>query len=117
MPGESQSPPFIKHERPDIYEKAFKFLEPMDCLTSRLTGRVTATQKTMAPFMIADNRKWDHGKYNDALLQITGLDRDKLPEMIPNNGVVGPLAPDIAEALGYCRPPGWSPALAIRTLL
>ncbi len=91
---------FIKHERPDVYEKTFKFLEPMDYLTSRLTGRITATQKTMAPFMIADNRKWDHRQYSPALLRITGLDAAKMPEMIPNNGVVGPLAADIASVLG-----------------
>ena len=42
---------FIKHERPEIYAKTYKFLEPMDFLTARLTGKITATQKTMAPFL------------------------------------------------------------------
>ena len=49
---------FIKNERPDIYAKTYKFLEPMDYLTSRLTGKITATQKTMTIFMIMDNRQW-----------------------------------------------------------
>jgi hypothetical protein len=48
---------FIKHERPDIYAKTYKFLEPMDFLTARLTGKITATQKTMVPFVVVDNRQ------------------------------------------------------------
>ncbi|MEE4112666.1 MAG: FGGY family carbohydrate kinase, partial [Desulfobacteraceae bacterium] len=43
---------FIKNERPDIYRQTFKFLEPMDYLTARLSGKIVATQKTMAPFVI-----------------------------------------------------------------
>ncbi len=91
---------FIKHERPDIYEKTFKFLEPMDFLTSRLTGRITATQKTMAPFMISDNRQWGNRKYSDKLLHTSGLDREKFPDLIENNGVVGTLSPEVAEVFG-----------------
>ena len=48
---------FIKNERPDIYAKTHKFLEPMDFLTARLTGKITATQKTMVPFAVVDNRQ------------------------------------------------------------
>jgi len=47
---------FIKNERPDIYAKTYKFLEPMDYLTACLTGKITATQKTMAPFMVMETR-------------------------------------------------------------
>ena len=32
----------VKHERPDLYRATYKFLEPMDYLTFRLTGRATA---------------------------------------------------------------------------
>ena len=63
---------FIKHERPDIYAKTYKFLEPMDYLTARLTGKITATQKTMAPFVIVDNRKWGSREYSDELFRLAG---------------------------------------------
>ena len=91
---------FIKNERPGIYEKTFKFLEPMDYLTSRLTGKITATQKTMVPFAIVDNRRWGGQAYQDALLALAGVEKDKFPELIPNNSVVGSLKPDVAEKLG-----------------
>jgi xylulokinase len=91
---------FIKNERPEIYKKTYKFLEPMDYLTSRLTGKITASQKTMAPFMLMDNRKWEISDYNETLLNLAGLEKDKFPKIIPNNGVVGVLDPSVAEELG-----------------
>jgi len=91
---------YIKNERPDIYARTHKFLEPMDYLTARLTGRITATQKTMAPFMVSENRKWGVMEYNDALLRLAGLSKDKFPELIPNDGIVGPLTPSVADDLG-----------------
>ncbi|MBW2178120.1 MAG: FGGY-family carbohydrate kinase [Deltaproteobacteria bacterium] len=91
---------FIKNERPEIYKKTYKFLEPMDYLTARLTGRITATQKTMAAFMVVDNRTWGSQEYSDTLLNLAGLDREKFPEMIANDGVVGTLEPSMAAELG-----------------
>jgi len=91
---------FIKHELPEVYRKIYKFLEPMDFLTARLTGRLTATQKSMAIFMITDNRQWDYRTYSGKLLRETGLDRDKFPELIANNGIVGTLSPDVGQSLG-----------------
>jgi len=91
---------FIKNERPGIYEKAYKFLEPMDYLTSRMTGKITATQKTMVPFAVVDNRRWGVQAYQDELLALAGLEKDKFPELIPNDGVVGSLKSDVAAELG-----------------
>ena len=90
---------FIKNERPDVYSRTFKFLEPMDYLTARFAGKIVATQKTMAPFLITDNRL-GQGRYNHDLLRIAGLDREKLPDLIPNNGLVGPIDPAVAAELG-----------------
>jgi len=91
---------FIKNERPEIYRQTHKFLEPMDYLTARLTGRITATQKTMAPFMVSENRTWGTRDYSPALLAMAGLDAGKFPELIENDGIVGPLSPAVAKTLG-----------------
>jgi xylulokinase len=91
---------FIKNERPDIYARTHKFLEPMDFLTARLTGKVTATQKTMAPFVMVDNRQWGSRQYSNELLALAGLDQEKFPTLIPNDGVIGPILPSVAEELG-----------------
>lgn len=91
---------FIKNERPEIYARTRKFLEPMDYLTARLTGRITATQKTMVPFVIVDNREWGSRAYSEPLLRLAGLDPEKFPELIANDGIVGPLDPSVASDLG-----------------
>ena len=91
---------FIKNERPEIYAKTHKFLEPMDYLVSRLTGKITATPKTMAPFMIVDNRQWGSCEYSDALLNLAGVEKEKFPQLLPNDGIVGSLQPAVANELG-----------------
>ena len=91
---------FIKHERPEVYRRTYKFLEPMDYLNLRLTGRCVATQATMAPFMVVDNRAWSSLEYSPELLRLAGVERDKLPDLIPNDGEVGTLTPAVAQELG-----------------
>jgi xylulokinase len=91
---------FIKNERPEIYANTHKFLEPMDYLTARLTGKITATQKTMAPFAVVDNRRWGSRQYSIKLLKLAGLPEDKFPELIPNDAVVGPLLHSVADEFG-----------------
>jgi len=91
---------FIKYELPDIYRKTYKFLEPADYLTSRLTGRISATQHTASLMMLTSNRNWGAREYCALLLRMSGLDQDKLPELLPNDGVVGNIDLSVAEALG-----------------
>lgn len=91
---------FIKHARPEVYAQTHAFLEPMDFITSRLTGRITATQKTMAPFGLTDNRRWGAAAYSHELLRRTGLDMAKFPPLIANDGIVGPLSSTVAKDLG-----------------
>lgn len=91
---------YIKNELPEIYRKTHKFLEPMDYLTSRLTGRISATQHTATMMMQTSNRRWGERKYSKALLRQSGLDRDKMPELLPNDGIVGNLLPAVAAEVG-----------------
>ncbi len=91
---------FIKHERPDVYARTRAFLEPMDFLTAKLTGRITATQKTMAPFMVVENRKWGLRGYSDTLLGLAGLEQNRFPDLLENDGIVGRLLPAVADELG-----------------
>lgn len=91
---------YIKNERPEIYRKTHKFLEPMDYLNMRLTGEFTASQHTVAPMLVADLRRWSSLDYSDDLLKLGGVEREKFPQLVPNDGVIGPLLPEVAEELG-----------------
>src|SRR5580698_11489462 len=89
---------FLKRARPDVYARTHKLLEPMDYLNLRLTGRFSASYATIFPYMLTDNRDVNHVHYHDGLLQLAGVDREKLPDLVPVDAVLGPLLPEIAAA-------------------
>jgi xylulokinase len=91
---------FIKNERPEVYARAFKFLEPMDYVTMRLTGIAAATLSTAFPMALADVRQTDGQSYDPTLIAMAGIDLDKLPELLPKQSIVGTLLPSVAEDLG-----------------
>lgn len=73
----------IKATRPDVYAAAHAFVEPMEHLVGRLTGSVAATQNTMFPMICCDNRSWGLTDYDDELVAMSGMPREKLPPLVP----------------------------------
>lgn len=90
----------IRALHPEVYDAAHAFVEPMDHLAGRLTGRVTATQNTMFPMLACDNRTWGSTVYSDELVGWAGLPADKLPELVPLGAPRGTLTTAAAEHLG-----------------
>jgi xylulokinase len=95
---------YLKRERPDVYRAAFKFLEPKDHLNQRLTGKFAATYDSINLHWLTDNRDVGHIHYDNELLALTGVDRDKLPDLMQATDIVGCLQPAPAGELGL--PPG-----------
>jgi xylulokinase len=91
---------FIKHERPDVYARTYKFLEPMDYLNLRLTGNFAASYATMFPYWLTDIRDPNKIDYVPELLAMVGVDRAKLPDLRPVNAILGTIKPDVAADLG-----------------
>jgi xylulokinase len=91
---------FIKHERPEVYRRTYKFFEPMDYINMRLTGKFAATQNTVLPMMMVDNRRLDVQEYDPWLVRTGGIDREKLPDLLPIDGILGTLTPAVAGELG-----------------
>ncbi|MEX0679515.1 MAG: FGGY-family carbohydrate kinase [Pirellulales bacterium] len=94
---------FIRHERPEVYRRTYKFLEPMDYINFRLTGRAVASHATIYPYLLTDNRDNTRVRYDDRLIARCGLDRAKLPDLVPLGTVLGPIRPEIADAWGLSR--------------
>jgi len=90
----------FKYARPEVYERTAKFLEPMDYLTLRLTGQATANQCTAFMLLMTDNRRLDAADYHAGLVRQSLIDRDKLPDLVPPDAIVGTLLPSVAEELG-----------------
>jgi xylulokinase len=91
---------WLKHEEPETYRRAHLFLEPKDWLNARLTGRPAASFDSIALHWVTDNRRPDRISYDRALVRLTGIERSRLPELLPATDVLGPLLPGPAGALG-----------------
>lgn len=94
---------FLRHERPEVYRSASKFLEPKDYLNLRLTGRVVASYDSIALHWLTDNRDPGSVDYDDVLLGYAGLDRGQLPELVHATEVIGGLSVTAADELGLAR--------------
>lgn len=86
-------------DEPHVAREARWFLEPVDYLTTRLTGRATATAASMAAAWLIDVRG-ERTAYDPGLLALAGLDGERLAPLLAPNSVVGPLLPEVASRLG-----------------
>ena len=93
---------WLKLARPDVYERTATFLEPMDYIAMRLCGRPVANQCSSFLMLLTDNRRPDP-VYHPTLLKWSGLDAEKLPELVPVDEPLGPVLPEIAERLGLAN--------------
>ncbi|MDP9464320.1 MAG: FGGY family carbohydrate kinase, partial [Actinomycetota bacterium] len=93
----------LRSFHPEAYESAAAFVEPMDYVNARLTGRVGATQSTVFGQLVCDNRTWGLTEYDAELVAATHLDPDKLAPLLPMNGIVGSVTTAAAAELGIAE--------------
>jgi xylulokinase len=91
---------YLRRTEPAVYERTAHFLEPKDYLNLRLTGEVAASMDSIALHWCTDNRKIDAIAYDDELIALNTLPRDKLPPLRRAVDVLAPLQRSAAEALG-----------------
>jgi xylulokinase len=91
---------WIKYARPDVYERTEKFLEPMDYVAMRFSGRAAANQCTAFMSLLTDNRTLNVTGYDAKLLRYSRIDAAKLPELVPLDSIIGTVLPDVAAELG-----------------
>jgi xylulokinase len=90
----------IRDRYPEVYTRTYKFLNVLDYLNLRLTGRFAATFDSILTSWVTDNRQPDSICYHPALVRRSGIEADKFPEIVPCTAVLGPLLPQVAESLG-----------------
>jgi len=91
---------YLKAMRPEIYRSTYKFLEPKDYINLRLTGRFCASTDSITLHWVTDNRDIDHIRYNDTLIRMSGIDREKLPDLVRAVDIIGEVRKDAAADLG-----------------
>jgi xylulokinase len=91
---------FIRDTQPERYARTFKFLNVLDYLNLRLTGRFVATVDSIVTAWVTDNRRPTAIRYNHELIAALGVDPAKFPEIVPCAEVLGSLKKDVADILG-----------------
>lgn len=91
---------FLKHERPEIYERAANLVEPSDYVCARLTGICASNPCTAFAQLLTDNRRLDRVTYHEDLLRMSGIDREKLPDLVSVGTCLGTLRREVAEEIG-----------------
>jgi xylulokinase len=66
----------------------------------RLTGEFVASADSIVTSWVTDNRRPDQLTYSERLIHYLGIDRAKLPDIVPCTAVIGKLKAEVAEALG-----------------
>ncbi len=94
---------YVQHDRPDLHARTAAYVEAMDYITARATGRITASQHSTYMFQLCDNRTLGVTAYDDDLVKLAGVDPTRLPPLVRVDEAVGPLLPDVARAARACR--------------
>jgi xylulokinase len=90
----------VRERFPEVYGRTHKFLNVLDYMNHRLTGRFVATFDSILTSWVTDNRDPDDIRYDARLVRDSGIDADKFPEIVPCTAVLGRLRAEVAAALG-----------------
>jgi xylulokinase len=95
---------WLRARRPDVYRAAARFVEPVDWLGAKLSGRLATTGPTATLHWVTDTRDVTRVRYDHQLIALAGLRPEQLPELLPANAVLGPLTPAAQRELGLPQP-------------
>ncbi len=88
---------WIKENMPDVYERAYKFLMPMEFLVARFTGRCVTDHSMASGTLMYDLKNLCWSK---EILSHFGIDEDKLPTLACAGESAGCVLSEVADKLG-----------------
>lgn len=88
---------WIKNHEPDIYKKTYKMLQAKDYINFKLTGKMITEFTDASGTNVFD---LNTNSWSEKLIDITGIEGDKLPEAKPSTHVIGELTAEAAQATG-----------------
>ena len=104
-PGASGKDPishilYIQRAYPEVFGKTYKFLEPKDYINLKFTGKFAASYDSITLHWVTNNRDISDITYDNTLLKMAGLERDKLPDLKRAIDILGPVKKEVAQELG-----------------
>jgi len=91
---------YLKQTQPELYAQTFKFLEPIDYIGLRLTGKFAASFDSITVHWLTDNRDINNIQYDSLLIKHSTIDPAKLPDIKPANSIIGTLQAGVAREWG-----------------
>ncbi len=88
---------WVRDHEPDIYKNTYKTLNAKDYIVFKLTGKFYTEPSDASSNACVDLKTLS---WSDRILDISGIDRDKLPEIVPSTYVAGGVTREAAEATG-----------------
>ncbi len=88
---------WIKENEPENFDKVYKFMQVMDFVLYKLTGKIVGEPTVYDGSYIYDINKNDYFK---PILDFIGIGREKLPELVKSGTNLGKIRSDVAEELG-----------------
>lgn len=88
---------WLKNHEPEVYQKTYKFLNAKDYIILKLTGNFV-TEYTDA----SSTNLWDQraNRWSDTIVNLSGLDMEKLPEVLPSTAIAGKVTAQAAALTG-----------------
>lgn len=86
---------WVKENEPEIFGKAHKVVDVLAYITWNLTGRWASSEAAADSLGLFDITKRD---YADELLEIAGVTREQMAELVPPSEEIAPLKDELADA-------------------
>ena len=90
---------WLRDTKPDLWKRTHKILDVKDYLLHRSTGKFVTSHDCGNSTWLMDTRKGRLG-WSDHLLDLVGIPREKLPDLVPGSQVVGDLTAEAAREMG-----------------
>lgn len=91
---------WVRDNEPEIYEQTYKTLNAKDYIVFKLTGKFYTEPSDANSVACFDLKTF---QWSEEILQITGIDPDKLPEIKPSTFVAGGVTKEAAAATGLAE--------------
>ena len=88
---------WLKENKPDVFDNAWKFLMPMDFLMAKLTGNAYTDHSMASGTLFYDLKK---GCWDENILNRYGISKEKLPQIAWSGTSAGYVRKDVAQELG-----------------
>lgn len=90
---------WLRLNEPEVWSRTAKLLDVKDWLLHRMTGRFVASADSANLTWLADTRRGETA-WSAELLKRFGVPREKMPEIVAGNSIVGGLTGEAASQLG-----------------